>query len=90
MNTSTHATLDSVGRVLIPKRLRQHLGMAPGQEVTLAAQGGQLVLTPVLSQPVLACENGVWVAQGSATGDVPGELARMRNERLAKTGRAKP
>lgn len=87
MKTATHATLDSVGRVLIPKRLRQHLGMAPGQEVTLAAQGGQIVLTPVVSQPVLACEHGVWVAQGTATGDVAGELARVRSERLAKAGR---
>jgi len=87
MNASVLATVDSVGRVLIPKRLRQQLGMAPGQEVSLAAQGGHIVLTPVVSQPVLACENGVWVAQGSATGDVAGELARVRNERLDKSGR---
>jgi AbrB family looped-hinge helix DNA binding protein len=35
-------TIDSAGRIVVPKRLREELGFKPGQELELSAVGGRL------------------------------------------------
>jgi AbrB family looped-hinge helix DNA binding protein len=35
-------TIDSAGRIVVPKRLREELGFAPGQELELSAVDGRL------------------------------------------------
>ncbi|HYO86405.1 MAG TPA: AbrB/MazE/SpoVT family DNA-binding domain-containing protein [Dermatophilaceae bacterium] len=40
------ATIDSVGRVLLPKRLRDALGLAPGTKVDISPYGGGVQITP--------------------------------------------
>jgi AbrB family looped-hinge helix DNA binding protein len=36
------ATIDSAGRIVVPKRLREELGFAPGQQLELSAVDGRL------------------------------------------------
>lgn len=36
------ATIDSAGRIVVPKRLREELGFQPGQELELSAVDGRL------------------------------------------------
>lgn len=36
------ATIDSAGRIVVPKRLREELGFRPGQELELSAVDGRL------------------------------------------------
>ena len=40
------ATIDSGGRVLLPKALREALGLTPGSTVDIAAYGSGIQLTP--------------------------------------------
>ncbi|MDR0592758.1 MAG: AbrB/MazE/SpoVT family DNA-binding domain-containing protein [Bifidobacteriaceae bacterium] len=40
-------TIDPAGRVLIPKSLRQSLGLEPGAKVDVTAYGAGLSLTPL-------------------------------------------
>ncbi|MGO1510737.1 MAG: AbrB/MazE/SpoVT family DNA-binding domain-containing protein [Actinomycetaceae bacterium] len=40
------ATIDSAGRLLLPKRLRDALGLTPGSTVDVAAYGGGVQITP--------------------------------------------
>lgn len=40
------ATIDSGGRVLLPKVLRDALGLSPGSKVDIAAYGAGLQITP--------------------------------------------
>lgn len=40
------ATIDSGGRVLLPKSLRDALGLTPGTKVDISAYGGGVQLTP--------------------------------------------
>jgi AbrB family looped-hinge helix DNA binding protein len=35
-------TIDSAGRIVVPKRLREELGFKPGQELELSAVDGRL------------------------------------------------
>ncbi len=36
------ATIDTAGRIVVPKRLREELGFAPGQQLELSAVDGRL------------------------------------------------
>lgn len=40
------ATIDSGGRVLLPKSLRDSLGLTPGSKVDISAYGSGLQITP--------------------------------------------
>lgn len=40
------ATIDSGGRVLLPKSLRDSLGLTPGSTVDISPYGGGLQITP--------------------------------------------
>jgi len=40
------ATIDSAGRILLPKALRDSLGLAPGSTVDVAAYGAGVQITP--------------------------------------------
>ncbi|MGE0705735.1 MAG: AbrB/MazE/SpoVT family DNA-binding domain-containing protein [Vicinamibacterales bacterium] len=58
---NTRLTLDSAGRVVIPKGLRDELHLQPGDELDLEAAGEQITLRPVRHTPPLTKEQGVWV-----------------------------
>lgn len=39
-------TVDSAGRILLPKSLRDSLGLTPGSKLDVSAYGGTVQLTP--------------------------------------------
>lgn len=59
MNTTV--TVDSAGRVVLPKPLRDELGLAPGDTLALESDGERVTLRPVRSSSALRKEEGVWV-----------------------------
>jgi AbrB family looped-hinge helix DNA binding protein len=77
-------TLDSAGRVVIPKGLRDELHLQPGDELDLETVGEQITLRPVRETPPLTKERGVWVFRigkalpASATDET---LRTLREER---------
>ena len=77
-------TLDSAGRVVIPKGLREELHLQPGDELDIETTGEQITLRPVRETPPLTKEHGVWVFRigkplpASATDDT---LRTLRDER---------
>lgn len=63
------ATVDSVGRVVVPKPLRDRLGLHAGAVVEITSYGAGLSLVPVSRTARLVEEDGVLVATGSTTID---------------------
>jgi AbrB family looped-hinge helix DNA binding protein len=63
-------TIDRAGRVVVPKSLRDRLGLVAGAEVELSESGGQLVLSVIGPAITLQEREGrrVFVAQGEGTG----------------------
>jgi len=64
-----HATVDSVGRILVPKALRDALGLRPGSTVDISRYGEGLTLIPAGRTARLVEEGGVLVATGDTTID---------------------
>lgn len=54
-------TIDSAGRVLLPKPLLHELDLGPGDALELESAGGKITLHPVRAAAPLAKEQGVWV-----------------------------
>ncbi len=61
------AKVDSVGRVVLPKALRDALGLRAGSTVNISRYGSGLQLIPISRTARLVEESGVLVA----TGDTP-------------------
>lgn len=60
------ATVDSVGRILIPKQLRDALGLGPGSEVDISAYGSGLTVLPEgRTARIVLNEDGLPVATGT-------------------------
>ena len=63
------AVVDSVGRIVVPKPLRDALGLQPGSTVEISRYGAGLHLAPTGRTARLVRENDVLVATGDTTID---------------------
>lgn len=62
-------TIDAVGRIVVPKALRDSLGLTPGSSVDISPYGAGLQLVPAGRTARLVEEDGVLVATGETTID---------------------
>lgn len=58
------ATVDAVGRIVVPKGLRDALGLTPGSTVDISRYGSGLQLVPTGRTARLVAEDGCLVAAG--------------------------
>jgi AbrB family looped-hinge helix DNA binding protein len=63
------AVVDSVGRIVVPKALRDSLGLQPGSTVEISRYGAGLQLIPAGRTARLVQEEGVSVVAGETTID---------------------
>lgn len=62
-------SVDSVGRIVVPKPLRDALGLTPGSTVDISRYGAGLQLIPTGRTAQLVDEAGVLVAAGDTAID---------------------
>lgn len=77
-------TLDKFGRIVIPKRVREHYGLRPGTVLEIESRNDDIVLHPRRPEPDLVVEDGVLVFTGRAEGDLEQAVAQQREERIAQ------
>lgn len=78
-------TIDSAGRVLIPKALRAELRLDPGDSLELETEGETMTLRPERPKALLKKERGVWVYQGEpVSASIPDLIDRVREKRLTE------
>jgi AbrB family looped-hinge helix DNA binding protein len=74
--------IDHFGRVLIPKPIRDNLGLDAGTELAVEEEGDRVTLRPTDHSPRLKRKGHVLVfAGGRATGDMTDIIRKVREER---------
>jgi len=83
-NSGIKLRIDKSGRIVVPKPLRERLGLKPGTELEALDQSGGVFLRAVEQRPAMVKIDGLWVHQGVAQ---PGAnwdrvLQEVREERI--------
>lgn len=82
-------TLNRFGRVVVPKDIRDRLGLRPGTEIEIDEKGNEVVLKPVEHEPSLMVKEGILVYSGKATGDIRDAVRAQREERVKQLSSGK-
>jgi len=84
-------TIDGAGRVVVPKALRQAIGLRPGSEVEMRVSDGRIEMEPAPLEVRMEKRGGLLVAVPSApvpsmaASDVDETIAALRTSRPART-----
>ena len=76
--------IDGAGRLVIPKRVRDELGLSAGDTLEMERAGEAIILRPVRNRVPLVKEHGVWVFYSGhrlTTEDTNAVLDEIRDER---------
>jgi AbrB family looped-hinge helix DNA binding protein len=82
-------TLDRFGRLVVPKDIRDRLGLRPGVEIEIDEKDNEVILKLVDHEPSLMVKEGLLVYSGKATGDLREAVRAHRDERLRKVASGK-
>jgi len=80
-------TIDRFGRIVIPKDVRDDMGLEAGAVLQIEKEGEKIVLQPVQGEPQVIEKKGILVFTGTAVGDVGAALHEHRKRRLKKISR---
>ena len=72
-------TIDKAGRIVVPKAMRDELGLVPGSQLEIAAVDGRLEIEPVPTPVRLEKHDGYWVAVADR------EMAPLTQELVRET-----
>ncbi len=77
-------TVDKFGRVVIPKEIRDVLGLKPGEVLKIEQSDDEVVMKPLREETPIKVKDGVLVYAGAATGNLIEAVRAHREERLRK------
>ena len=80
--------IDKSGRIVVPKPLRDRLGLKPDMELEVQERADGLFLRVPMPHPTMVNVDGLWVHQGTAqaNADWARVLEDVRDERLRAVG----
>ncbi|MFW6163465.1 MAG: AbrB/MazE/SpoVT family DNA-binding domain-containing protein [Planctomycetota bacterium] len=76
--------LDKFGRIVIPKPIRDALGLEPGTELDIAQENGAINIRPTVLSPQVKRKGHILVFTGKAEGDLLDAVRKQREERARK------
>ena len=73
--------IDTAGRIVVPKALRDRLALRGGTELEVSTTGDALILRPAQREPGLIAVDGILVHQGAVEGDLTRAVEKARQTR---------
>lgn len=77
-------TVDRFGRVVVPKSMRERIGLRAGTAVEIEESEGHITLWPIEEASPLVLKDGVLVFTGTAVGELEAVVAKNREERVRR------
>jgi AbrB family looped-hinge helix DNA binding protein len=83
-SNGTVLKVNKSGRIVVPKRLRDHLGIHAEAELDVTPQSDGIFVRVVDEEPALIKVDGLWVHRGTARPDADWEhvIEDVRSERM--------
>jgi AbrB family looped-hinge helix DNA binding protein len=78
------ATLDKFGRVLIPKKFREHLGITTNTSINILDDGDRIIIEPIKEKEAIIEKDGFLIFTGKIQGNIEQELSSNRSRRMSK------
>lgn len=75
-------TIDESGRVLIPKQVREQLGINTEAQLSLEIKEGQIILQPIPKEAETYYEQGVLVVKTERIDNLETIIDELREERI--------
>lgn len=79
-------SVDKFGRVLVPKTIRDHLGLHPGMHLFIEEHGQEILIKVANEEEPVERRQGVLVFIGKAVGNIERSVNASREEREKKLG----
>ncbi len=76
--------IDKFGRVTVPKKIRDNLGLEAGTTLQIKEKEGKIVFSVNSSKQTLKMLNGVLMYTGKVVGDVQAAVKKDRDSRIGK------
>ncbi len=78
------SSLDRFGRIVIPKEIRDELGLKAGMVFRIENDANSIYLKPVKSESPLVMKGKVLVHTGKPIGPLEDQLQKQREERMQR------
>jgi AbrB family looped-hinge helix DNA binding protein len=75
MRDAIQATIDSAGRLVLPKAVRDEAGILPGMMLRITVQSGKVEIEPLPSEVKIVQRGPLWIAVPSEEGPPLSEAA---------------
>jgi AbrB family looped-hinge helix DNA binding protein len=75
-------TIDESGRILLPKQVREQLGLNIQDRLSLEVKDGQLILQPLSQEALTDYEEGVLVVKSEFVDSIEITIDNIRDERI--------
>ena len=82
MDNRHKSKIDKFGRVVIPKRIRNNLGLYPNMELDIIEGMGSVTIHPKPEEPFIVNKGGVLVVRAKLTGSVEDFIGKDRRDRV--------
>lgn len=89
INFGMTLTLDKMGRLVVPKALRDRFALKPGDELEVTLESDGIRLCPVITASPLAEEQGILICSSEipvTAWDLGAFIADQRNQRSSAIG----
>ena len=77
-------TIDKFGRIIIPKKFREHLGISFGTTLNISENDGRIVIEPVQDNNPVVDKDGILVFTGKLDNNRSDFVHSDRNKRIHK------
>lgn len=75
-------TLDKYGRLIIPKKFREHLGITKNTNLDIKEEGKRIIIEPIQAEDILVNKDGILVYAGSILAETDELLKMNRDNRI--------
>ena len=76
--------IDSFGRMVIPKKIRDDLGISKGSEIEIDSKDNKIIIKTSTGKPFIENREGVLVVCSEPVGTLEGSLEKDREDRIKK------